>query len=86
MDKVGRSKRIAFCNDRNMVRIYCLIVCLGRAKYDTVSYYLDPAEAASAAIRLSKAISPDSYYLVQQLDVYPSSFQRNELLRVDGTA
>lgn len=68
-----------------MVRIYCLVAHFSRGKYETLSYYLDPAKAAAAALSVSKTLSAESYVLVQQLDVYPDSFQRSHLLRVDAS-
>lgn len=69
-----------------MVRVYALVTCLASGSYETVSYFLDPAAAAADALALSKSLPPGSYVLVQQLDVYPTSFMRSHLLRVDGQA
>lgn len=67
-----------------MVRIYLLVAHFERGKYETLSYYLDPSVASQKAIELARTLCKGSYVLVQQLDVYPSSYQRNYLLRVDG--
>lgn len=68
-----------------MVRIYVLVAHFSRGRYETLSYYLDPASAASAALQVSKTMSGESYVLVQQLDIYPNSFNRSHLLRVDAS-
>lgn len=69
-----------------MVRIYRVVAHLARAQYEAVDYFLDPSKAAGVALQLSRTIPADSYYLVQQIDVYPASCQVSQLLRVDGTA
>lgn len=68
-----------------MVRIYALVAHFSRGKYETLSYFLDPAKAAAAALQLTKRLERESYVLVQQLDVYPDTFQRSHLLRVDAS-
>lgn len=68
-----------------MVRIYRVVARLSRGQYEAVDYFLDPSKAAEMALKLSRTISADSYYLVQQIDVYPASCQVSQLLRVDGT-
>lgn len=67
-----------------MVRIYALVVHFSRGQYETLSYFLDPAAAADAALKMSKTLARDSYVLVQQLDVFPNSFNCSHLLRVDS--
>lgn len=69
-----------------MVRIYRVVAHLARGQYEAVDYFLDPAKAAGSALQLARTISADSYYIVQQIDVYPASCQVSLLLRVDGTA
>lgn len=68
-----------------MVRIYALVAHFSRGKYETLSYFLDPAKAAAAALQMTKHMARESYVLVQQLDVYPDTFQRSHLLRVDAS-
>lgn len=67
-----------------MIRIYVLVAHFSRGKYETVSYYLDPARATDAALSMARSLCKDSYLLVQQLDVFPDTYHRSHLLRVDG--